>query len=1163
MGRHIWEARYFVLYADRLLYFRRYDDSFDLTKYAGCIRLVDIDSVIAKTSSSSSTRYRFNIQLAHSDKIFQLMSDGEEVDKGKKWNTLLLEMLPERGSAQKSEGKFWKGGMDAPPQTDITRRRASSIRRQNVYAGRGSFSGLEEKRDPMTAEDRDLVLLVISDTRVALKHLDVTTKEKLMYFMTKKQFKMGQVCMRVNEPNSLFFVVKSGSFNATKPNKKVTYAAGTSFGEEDLLSEQNSKWTITAAEDSVCWCLERHVYKEIITQSNLGKAAQYLAILSTNRYLSALSEHDLRQLAGALEEAEYGPGEDIVTQGDPGESFYIVKSGECEVIRDNLKVAQYFEGDSFGERALLHGAPRAATVVAVTEVVVLVLDRTTFTNLLGPLDSIKTKHAKEEKPPDLAAYNVGDRLEVQTPKGPQRGTVKYIGYPHFTKRGRLGMELDLANGKHDGHSKGQRYFKCAGKHGIFVAADEVLAVLSKAKPATKTVASPKSPKVSQPVAKVPAPKPAPPPLMDLFELLSAPVPAPAPASVPPPNQNLASLFLSQPDGPRLVSPQPAPAVPRPVNPSSADPFAAIAQKSAPSYQFPPTQPATHAPAPAPTQASNDPFAALAAGSARPQPQQPPPNKSAILDDIFNSQATQLPAGPDLSQMTGPMKWTPPAVAAPQSTNNQGFTPSNFANNFLASLPDDLEDRELHPSSKRPVAKPSNGNVSDSDGEDESSRAKGPAPAKTFDDLFGQFALSPAAKTASPAAPPASMPTKPPPAPASAVAAAPPAAMPSKPPPAPVAAQTPLMAALGVVPRASEVKDPFGQLDTELGNDPFKIRQTRFSTDEEPAQRPARPAEPQTVAVSIVPHPPRDHKPCKVDQFVDIGELGKGTFGTVRLVQDPATQFTFALKTIDKQYLIQHNQVDFIRNERLCLSMMDHSFLVKMYSAAMDERNIYFILEPVMGGELFSLLNDKDKFDQNQARFYAASVVLAFEYMHSVGIVYRDLKPENILLDDVGHVKLTDFGFSKQLGNSKTHTFCGTPDYLSPEIVNNEGHGFGTDWWCLGILIYEMLTGSTPFFHEGGPLLMYEKIVGATVSYPDYISEEAKDLIGGLLAKKEAKRLGVMNGGADLIKQHPFFDGFDWNALASRTLPAPYPMPLKDKFDLSHFADRSNGFDGFE
>lgn len=292
----------------------------------------------------------------------------------------------------------------------------------------------------------------------------------------------------------------------------------------------------------------------------------------------------------------------------------------------------------------------------------------------------------------------------------------------------------------------------------------------------------------------------------------------------------------------------------------------------------------------------------------------------------------------------------------------------------------------------------------------------------------------------------------------------------------------------------------------------------------------------------------------MDEFREIGEFGRGTFGTVKLVADPNTQFTFALKIIDKQFLIKQNQVEFVKNERLCLSMLDNPFLVKMYSASMDARNIYFILEPAMGGELFNLLNEKEKFTQDHARFYAASIVVAFEYMHSVGIVYRDLKPENILLDDVGYVKLTDFGFSKQLGTGRTNTFCGTPDYLSPEIVSNAGHGFGTDWWCLGILIYEMLTGTTPFFDERGPLMMYDKILHASVTYPDYVSEEAKDLIGGLLSKAEAKRIGVMAGGAALIKQHPFFDGFDWGALANRTAVAPFLMPVKDKHDLTHFVD---------
>lgn len=924
LGRHIWEARYFVLYPDRLVYYKRYEDSSDVNKYAGCIMLADIDSVIAQTASSTSTRYRFNIQLANSDKVFQLMSDGEEVDKGKKWNVLLLDMLPERGSARVGVGKFWKPGAETPLNEGLPRRRASSIRRQPVYAGRSSFSGVtaamgETKKEQMTQEDKDLVLLVIADTRVALKNLDMPTKEKMLGVMVKKQYQTGQVCVKVGEPNSLFYVVKSGSFSGLKANKKVTFSMGMCFCEEDILSEQNATMTITAIEESVCWCLDRYAYREVLVQSNLGRSAQYLSFLSANRLLSALSEADLRQLASALEEADYGAGEEIVTQGDPAQSFYIVKSGECEVIKDGLKVAHYWEGDSFGERALLQGVTRAATVVALTDVVVLALNRTTFTNLLGPLESIKTKQAKEEKPAELAAYEVGDRLEVQTPKGPQKGTVKYVGNPHFTKRARLGLELDLPMGKHDGHSKGQRYFKCASKHGVFVAADEVISVIQK---------------------------------------------APAP-------------------------------VPRPMNSKR---LLDVAAASSPTETF---------------KHSNV----------------KPPQADPSGDADEAKRATAKTIGPNGAKNADELLYGQLGLAASTEPRQGGPRHTRFS----------TDDAPLQrPEAKEPMA--------------------------------GVAAAA-----------------------ASAAAAA---------------------AAVG----SNEAKQNGG------------------------------------AAVSAIAQPPRDHKPCKVDEFTEIGELGRGTFGTVKLVTDPNTQFTYALKQIDKQYLIKQNQVEFVKNERLCLSMMDNPFLIKMYAAAMDARNIYFILEPAMGGELFNLLNEKEKFIPTHAQFYAASIVMAFEYMHSIGIVYRDLKPENILLDDVGYVKLTDFGFAKQLGNGKTYTFCGTPDYLSPEIVSNEGHGFGTDWWCLGILIYEMLTGTTPFYDEAGPLAMYEKIVNAPVTYPDFVSDAARDLIGGLLQKKEAKRIGVLNGGAAVIKQHPFFNGFDWNTLVARTLPAPFLKPLKSKFDLSHFAE---------
>jgi len=297
------------------------------------------------------------------------------------------------------------------------------------------------------------------------------------------------------------------------------------------------------------------------------------------------------------------------------------------------------------------------------------------------------------------------------------------------------------------------------------------------------------------------------------------------------------------------------------------------------------------------------------------------------------------------------------------------------------------------------------------------------------------------------------------------------------------------------------------------------------------------------------------KPSKIEAFpLDrlkvIGLLGSGSFGRVELREHIDTGYTYALKAINKLTIKENNQLEFIKNERAVLAVMNSPFIVKLHGAMVDETNVYFLLEPAMGGEMFSLLNEHDRFPEEAVKFYTASVVLAFEHMHSQKIVYRDLKPENVMLDHEGYVKITDFGFAKPL-TQRTYTFCGTPDYLSPEIVLNQGHGFPTDWWTLGVLMYEMLTGNTPFYDESTHA-MYEKIVSGIFPFPPYVSQNARDIVNKFLVRKTTKRLGMLAGGVRLIKEHAFFDGFDWDALYHREIKAPYIKAVADKYDLSNF-----------
>jgi serine/threonine protein kinase len=240
------------------------------------------------------------------------------------------------------------------------------------------------------------------------------------------------------------------------------------------------------------------------------------------------------------------------------------------------------------------------------------------------------------------------------------------------------------------------------------------------------------------------------------------------------------------------------------------------------------------------------------------------------------------------------------------------------------------------------------------------------------------------------------------------------------------------------------------------------------------------------------------------------------------------------------------------NEKRVMLMLQHPFIIRLFATFRDKNRLMFLLEPILGGELFTVLRARTLFDEDTSRFFAASVVLAFEFMHDKNIIYRDLKPENLLLDHEGYLKVTDFGFAKEL-SGRTWTLCGTPDYLAPEIVAGKGHGKGVDWWTLGVFIYEMLASYPPFYDED-PMKTYAKIIHGTITFPSHFSKDAINLIQKLLHHKPTKRLGVVAGGAKLIKKHPWFKGFDWDALYARKLKAYIIPKIKSTEDLSNFDD---------
>lgn len=281
----------------------------------------------------------------------------------------------------------------------------------------------------------------------------------------------------------------------------------------------------------------------------------------------------------------------------------------------------------------------------------------------------------------------------------------------------------------------------------------------------------------------------------------------------------------------------------------------------------------------------------------------------------------------------------------------------------------------------------------------------------------------------------------------------------------------------------------------------------------------------------------------LNDFDLLRTLGTGSFGRVHLVQSKHNQRFYAVKVLKKAQVVKMKQVEHTNDERRMLGEVKHPFLITLWGTFQDARNLYMVMDFVEGGELFSLLRKSGRFPNPVAKFYAAEVTLALEYLHARNIIYRDLKPENLLLDRHGHLKITDFGFAKRVPD-KTWTLCGTPDYLAPEVVSNKGYNKSVDWWSLGILIYEMLCGYTPFWDNGSPMKIYENILRGKVKYPAYVHPDAQDLLERLITPDLTKRLGNLFGGPQDVKEHPWFSEVTWDRLSKTDIDPPYTPPVK-------------------
>ena len=288
----------------------------------------------------------------------------------------------------------------------------------------------------------------------------------------------------------------------------------------------------------------------------------------------------------------------------------------------------------------------------------------------------------------------------------------------------------------------------------------------------------------------------------------------------------------------------------------------------------------------------------------------------------------------------------------------------------------------------------------------------------------------------------------------------------------------------------------------------------------------------------------------IDDFQIVKVLGTGAFGKVSLVYNEELKRYFAMKSLKKEYIKKYQQTKHTKEERKIMEKIDYPFISKLYYAFQTKKSLFMITEFMAGGEMFHHLHECGHFDENRTRFYIAELVLAIDHLHKNNILYRDLKPENILLDEIGHIKLTDFGLSKIMNNiekDKTYTVCGTPIYVAPEVLSGRGYNKLVDWWSLGVLLYEFLAGYSPFREMKNRIDL--NIYKRKLKQDPLISDTAFNLIQKLCQTNVEERLGK---NVKDIKNHKFFEDIDWVKLEKKQITPPFKPKIRYQGDVRNF-----------
>ncbi|EPS73120.1 hypothetical protein M569_01633, partial [Genlisea aurea] len=290
----------------------------------------------------------------------------------------------------------------------------------------------------------------------------------------------------------------------------------------------------------------------------------------------------------------------------------------------------------------------------------------------------------------------------------------------------------------------------------------------------------------------------------------------------------------------------------------------------------------------------------------------------------------------------------------------------------------------------------------------------------------------------------------------------------------------------------------------------------------------------------------------LEDFEVLKVVGQGAFAKVYQVRKRGTPEIYAMKVMRKDKIMEKNHAEYMKAERDILTKIDHPFIVRLRYSFQTKYRLYLVLDFVNGGHLFFQLYRQGLFREDLARIYAAEIVSAVSHLHENGIMHRDLKPENILLDADGHAMLTDFGLAKEVEeNGRSNSLCGTVEYMSPEIILGKGHDKAADWWSVGVLLFEMLTGKPPFM-GGNRERIQQKIIKDKMKLPPFLSSEAHSLLKGLLRKEASKRLGSGANGSKDIKSHKWFKSINWRKVEGRGMVPSFRPAVDGSHCIANF-----------